>query len=153
MNGMILCAVLDKTSKLSIVDGLLLAVIGIALVFAVLIVLMFIIWAMGKIVDNSSTLQTKHPEFSETCRKNMEKIEFWKRKKTAAPKTVAAPTPAEPQPQPQPLAHGTCGELKLINTSERDAAMIMAIVADATETPLNELRFKSIKKIDGGNQK
>lgn len=46
------------------------------------------------------------------------------------------------------LANGTCGELKLVNTDERDAAMIMAIVADATQTPLNELRFKSIKRVD-----
>ena len=32
--------------------------------------------------------------------------------------------------------------------------MIMAIVADATQTPLNELRFKSIKRVDAeGEQK
>ena len=47
-----------------------------------------------------------------------------------------------------PVAAGTCGELKLINTDERDAAMIMAIVADTTGTPLNELRFKSIKRVE-----
>ena len=39
-------------------------------------------------------------------------------------------------------------KLKLINTDERDAAMIMAIVADQTNTPLNELRFKSIKRVE-----
>ena len=33
-------------------------------------------------------------------------------------------------------------------TDERDAAMIMAIVADQTNTPLNELRFKSIKRVE-----
>ena len=43
-------------------------------------------------------------------------------------------------------AKGSCGELKLVNTDERTAAMIMAIVADQTKTPLNELRFVSIEK-------
>ena len=38
----------------------------------------------------------------------------------------------------------------LRNVSERDAAMIMAIVASEMKTPLNELRFKSIK---GANRK
>ena len=45
-----------------------------------------------------------------------------------------------------PIFNGSCGELKLVNTDERTAAMIMAIVAEQTETPLNELRFVSIEK-------
>ena len=64
---------------------------------------------------------------------------FWKKDKEAD-------APAEVEKAE--LASGTCGELKLINTDERDAAMIMAIVADSTGTPLNELRFKSIKKME-----
>ena len=60
---------------------------------------------------------------------------------------------AQPEPQPtettvNEYANGTCGDLKLINVEERDAAMIMAIVADNLGTPLNELRFKSIKKVE-----
>ena len=37
--------------------------------------------------------------------------------------------------------------MKLYNTDPRDAAMIMAIVADELQKPLNELRFISIREI------
>ena len=63
-------------------------------------------------------------------------------KKVAAPKAaapVAAPT-AAPAP-------GSAGKLKLYDTPDRDAAMIMAIVADKMGKPLNELRFISIKEV------
>ena len=46
-----------------------------------------------------------------------------------------------------PKAKGTAGELKLYNTDPRDAAMIMAIVADSLGKPLNELRFISIREV------
>lgn len=65
-----------------------------------------------------------------------------KRKGKIPPVTVDA-TAAEPVAK----APGSCGDLVLIDTTEREAAMIMAIVADSTETPLNELRFISIKQI------
>ena len=44
-------------------------------------------------------------------------------------------------------APGTAGELKLYDTDPRDAAMIMAIVADTLGKPLNQLRFISIKEV------
>ena len=43
-------------------------------------------------------------------------------------------------------------ELKLWDTDPRDAAMIMAIVAETTQIPLKELQFLSIKEIKGDNQ-
>lgn len=43
------------------------------------------------------------------------------------------------------LAKGSCGDFCLNNVSEREAAMVMAIVADQLQTPLNQLRFKSIE--------
>ena len=46
-----------------------------------------------------------------------------------------------------PAAPGTAGELKLYDTDPRDAAMIMAIVADSLGKPLNELRFISIREV------
>ena len=106
-------------------DALLLAVIGMAIVFGVLILLMGIIWVMGKIVEKSPAMSAK-----------MSKI--FKKKKGQEECTE----------EEAPKAKGTCGELVLINTEERDAAMIMAIVADTTGIPLNELRFKSIKRVD-----
>ena len=66
-------------------------------------------------------------------------------KKTADP--AAAPVEAAPAKPSLPKAPGAAGELKLYDTDPRDAAMIMAIVADATGKPLNELRFLSIREI------
>ncbi len=48
---------------------------------------------------------------------------------------------------PMPEASGTAGELALHDVDPRQAAMVMAIVADELQTPLNELRFTSIKEI------
>ncbi len=64
----------------------------------------------------------------------------------------AIPAPAEEAPMltlenTLPKAKGTAGELKLYNTDPRDAAMIMAIVADTLGKPLNELRFISIREV------
>ena len=42
---------------------------------------------------------------------------------------------------------GAAGELKLYDTPERDAAMVMAIVADELKIPINELRFISIREV------
>ena len=59
---------------------------------------------------------------------------------SAAAEVTAVPIEAEPAP-------GSAGELKLYDTDPKDAAMIMAIVADKMGKPLNELRFKSIKEV------
>ncbi len=64
-------------------------------------------------------------------------------KKDAPAAAAAAPAPV-PAPAPAP---GSAGELKLYDTDPRDAAMIMAIVADNMGVPLNELRFKSIREV------
>ena len=55
-------------------------------------------------------------------------------------------TVAKPAKKAAP-APGSAGELKLYDTDPRDAALIMAIVADHLGKPLNELRFKSIKEV------
>ena len=65
-------------------------------------------------------------------------------KKTAAAVPAPAAAPAAPVGKPAP---GSAGEVKLHDVSDRDAAMIMAIVADKMGKPLNELRFKSIKEV------
>ena len=45
------------------------------------------------------------------------------------------------------LATGTAGECKLYNVGDREAAMLMAIVANKLGKPLNTLRFKSMKEV------
>ncbi len=47
-----------------------------------------------------------------------------------------------------PAAPGTAGSLKLYNVEPKTAAMVMAIVANKLEKPLNELRFISIKEVN-----
>lgn len=42
----------------------------------------------------------------------------------------------------------THGELELVETDEPTAAVIMAIVSDKTDIPLNRLRFIRIKKLE-----
>lgn len=61
-------------------------------------------------------------------------------------KAVSAPVEA-PAAVPAAEAPGTAGELKLYDTDPRDAAMVMAIIADTLNKPLNQLRFISIKEV------
>lgn len=78
----------------------------------------------------------------------MIKILTWEKKTAPASPTEAAVAASAAVPDvPKPLAPGTAGELKLYDTDPRDAAMIMAIVADELGKPLNELRFISIKEV------
>lgn len=100
-------------------DALLYSLLGVCVVFFALVLLILIITIM-----------------------NM----FRKEEKKAAP-AAAAPA-AAPAPVVEPeYAPGTAGELKLYDTDERVAAMLMAIVADELGAPLNELRFKSIREL------
>ena len=74
-----------------------------------------------------------------------------KAKKLEAAKAIPAPEKSAPVMSLEntlPKAKGTAGELKLYNTDPRDAAMIMAIVADSLGKPLNELRFISIREVE-----
>ena len=69
-------------------------------------------------------------------------------KKAAPAAETAAPAPAQAAPAaPKKLAPGSAGDVKIYDTDPRDAAMIMAIVADKLGKPLNELRFRSIKEV------
>ena len=68
--------------------------------------------------------------------------------KKAAPAAEQAAAPAAVAPAaPKKLAPGSAGDVKLYDTDPRDAAMIMAIVANKLDKPLNELRFRSIKEV------
>ena len=58
-----------------------------------------------------------------------------------------AAAPAAPAESAAPAPEAPAGELKLCDTDPKDAAMIMAIVADALGKPINQLRFISIKEV------
>ena len=68
-------------------------------------------------------------------------------KKKTAKEPAAEPAAAVIPETPKQLAPGSAGDVKLYDTDPRDAAMIMAIVADKLQKPLNELRFVSIKEV------
>ncbi len=67
-----------------------------------------------------------------------------KKKKAAA----AVPQKVIPKEAPKAVAPGSAGQLKLHNVEPKTAAMLMAIVADMLDKPLNELRFISIREVD-----
>ena len=113
--------------NIGVVDAAVVAVLGYAVVFFGLILLMGVITVLGKVM----TASTKKAAAA--------KAEL----AAAAPVPAAAPAaPAAPQ-----LAPGTAGQLKLHDVNPKTAAMIMAIVADKMGKPLNELRFISIKEV------
>ena len=92
------------------------AILGYAVVFFGLVLLMAVIAVFGKIMKNE-------------------------KKPAAAPTPAATPAPAATS---APSAPAGC---VLENVDEKTAAMIMAIVADETQIPLNQLRFISIKEV------
>ena len=109
---------------IGIADAGIVALLGYAVVFFGLILLMIVVMVMGK-------------AFVAAEKKKAPKAE-----KPAEPAPVAPAAPAEPVAAP-----GTAGQLKLYDTPPKTAAMIMAIVADKMGKPLNELRFISIKEV------
>lgn len=106
-------------ADMSIADAGIAALLGYTVVFIGLALLMVVVILMGKIMTA-------------------------KKKAEPAP-TMAAPAVVEaPEIPPAP---GSAGQVKLYDVPDREAAMIMAIVADKMGKPLNELRFLSIKEV------
>ena len=70
------------------------------------------------------------------------------RKAVTNAKTAPAPAPEEPVAFQPRTAPGSAGQLKLHNVDPKTAAMLMAIVADKLQKPINELRFISIKEVE-----
>lgn len=104
--------------NISFGDAALTALLGYLVVFFGLVLLMVVVIIMGKIMVNRAN-----------------------KAKAAVPAAPAAPAPEAP------AAPGSAGELKLYDTDPKDAAMIMAIVADSLGKPINQLRFISIKEV------
>ena len=120
MNILAASAVHQGWFKMDVGEAGLYTLLGYAVVFFGIVLLMVVITIMGKIFVAAEN------------------------KKTA---TVAAAPAAEPVTPVIPEAPGTAGELKLHDVEPKTAAMLMAIVADKMGKPLNELRFISIKEV------
>ena len=124
------------SDNLTLLDAGIIAVLGYAVVFFGLILLMLVVMAMGKAFTARGaarkTTQASAP---------------------AAPSTPSTPSaPAVPPAAPvsregAELAPGSAGTIKLHDVPPKTAAMLMAIVADTLGKPLNELRFISIKEV------
>ena len=109
-----------------------LALLGYAVVFFGLILLMCVVIVMGKI-------------FIAKDKKAASKGAAALKAAAAAP--VAAAPAVAAAPVAEAVAPGTAGQLKLYDVPPKTAAMIMAIVANQMGKPLNELRFISIKEV------
>ena len=103
--------------KISIGTAALIVVLGMAVVFFGLILLMYVTKIAGAIIN---------------------------RKKSAEPAPAAAPAAPAVKTAPAP---GTAGKIALHDVPDKTAAMLMAIVASKTGKPLNQLRFISIREI------
>ena len=108
-------------ARISVGEALGTAILGYCVVFLGLVLLMFVLLISGRIMQRKKAAE-------------------------AAPVPAAVPEKAAPA-APAPKAPGSAGELKLYDTDPKDAAMVMAIVADSLGKPLNELRFISIREV------
>lgn len=113
---------------MSLGESLILSVVGFGVVLGVLGLLALFIKAMARVL--------------------------YKKEQAAAPAPVAPvvkeEVPAASQKDPNKVelpADTSMGQLDLHDVSDRDAALIMAIVADKLDAPLNTLVFKSIKEV------
>lgn len=108
---------------MTVLESVIYSILGIAIVFAGLVMLIAVIVIQTKIIGASE-------------------------KKKDAEKEIAPAASAAAAPDEKAEAPGSAGELKLHNVPPRTAAMLMAITADKMGVPLNQLRFISIKCLD-----
>lgn len=118
----------EKGDKLNIADAAVTAVFGYAVVFAGLLILMIVLYCTGAYFKSKGA--------KEKAGKDAEAAALAKNSANTAPDTASAP-----------LAPGSAGHVKLFDVPDKEAAMIMAIVADKMQKPLNELHFISIKEV------
>ena len=119
--------VIERGQHLTTAEMFLNAGIVILVVFGVLLLMYILISISGKIIEAITKIGKKEDP------------------------AKAAPAPATAAPAVAAEASGeefSSGSLKLKGCDEKTAAMIMAIVADDTGIPLNELVFKSIKLVE-----
>ena len=106
---------------------LLISLVGFGIVFLVLGFLAIFVYGMGKVFD----IIGKKKEAKEA----------------AAAEDPAAAAPVSPAGTPLP-ANQSIGDLTLINTTESEAAVIMAITSSKSGIPLNRLKFNTIKLME-----
>ena len=111
---------------MTISRALLISFVGFGIVFLILGILALFVKAMGKGFDAAN------------AKKQMSIPAAAVNVPSAAPAPVGAPLPADT----------SAGTLKLIDVTEEEAAVIMAITSHQSGIPLNRLQFNSIKPAD-----
>ncbi len=106
--------------NLNFSDSLLMSLLGMGIVFLALIAIMTLIKIQAVVVKKLKPTQE------------------------TASATVAIEALRKDTRVPAP---GSLGELNLHSVPDKTAALLMAVVADELKTPLNELRFISIKEV------
>ncbi len=118
-------AAAENVKEMSIGDAAVTAVFGYCVVFCGLIFLMIVLYCTGAYFKSKNEKESANAETA----------------KKTAPET-------DPEAEKElPLAPGSAGHVKLFDVPDKEAAMIMAIVADKMQKPLNELHFISIKEV------
>lgn len=110
--------------EFTLTDALATSLIGITTVILILAIIAVLILLVSKVIRAIESKTAKAPTEA----------------KAAAP--VAAPAGV---PMPAGMNQG---QLELIDTDEKTAAVIMAIVSNKSGIPLNRLSFKSIKLLE-----
>ncbi len=109
----------EPAGNMGIGDAGLAALLGYAVVFFGLILLMLVVIVIGKCFVAAE-------------------------KRKVVPAAEPAPVPVQ---VPVAMAPGSAGQVMTYNVPDKTAAMLMAIVANKMGKPLNELRFISIKEV------
>ncbi len=111
-----------SVQQMSLGDSLLLSVVGILFVFLILAFLAVVVVVMAKLVTSFHKKSVPEPK---------------------------ANTPISTAITPAPVPMGSIfgGNVKLFDVDDQTAALIMAIVANNSDIPLNELVFKSIRAL------
>lgn len=129
---------INRDVTINIPEALLIALVAMSIIIALLIIIMFLVQLMGKGLNVFDFLRDKTYGVLDKV-----KAKFKKSKNKEE----------ENKEEDGELAPGSCGQIKLHNVSEKDAAMVMAIVANKLQKPINELRFISIKEIENDTTK
>lgn len=110
--------------KMPLTDALTVSLIGIVTVILILAIIALLIIFVSKVI------------------RAIENVANRKKAVVASEQTVSAFAGV---PMPSGMNQG---ELELVGTDEKTAAIIMAIVSDKSGIPLNRLSFKSIKRME-----
>ena len=112
----------NPSAEVTVTDSLLLSLVGFSIVFAVLVVLILVVKLIRLVLKK-------------------EQVEAAASKPAKDSSGSVALTSKVPAP-------GSMGEINLYSVEDKTAAMLMAIVADEMNVPLNELRFISITELE-----